>query len=147
MSKITFSCRSLRTGLIVLCCRLVLGSVFLYSGVIKLLDPIGFADSLETFKLLPTMLNSLVVMGLPVLEVLLGMLMVMGVWTATASFGVIAMLAVFMLAIAQGLARGLSLDCGCFGSSAPSVASGWFALGRDMLLLVPAVVTYRRELS
>ncbi len=50
------------------------------------------------------------------------------------------MLCGFILAIVQGLARGLEMNCGCFGETGSVLSSGWMVLGRDVLLLMSACV-------
>ncbi len=125
--------------------RLVLGGLFLYAGITKVRNPQAFADSIATFQVLPAGLINLVALSLPPFEILLGAMLVMG-WRLRAGFaGSFLLAAAFVLALGQGIARGLPLDCGCFGSGEPSVMSGWFSLGRAFLLLLVSGCAFAGE--
>lgn len=95
--------------------RLALAAVFGLAGVVKLSDPQAFAFSVKAFKILPDHLATLAVFVFPWLEVLCAALLVLGVWTRSAALVSALQLAAFIGAIASVLARGLSVECGCFG--------------------------------
>ena len=116
--------------------RIVLGVIFLYAGVTKIANPLAFADSVATFKLLPPQLLNVVALSLPPLEVLLGLMLVAGVQVRAASLGLVMLSIVFGIALGQALARGLVVDCGCFGSGQPSAWKTWASFGRAGLLLI-----------
>jgi len=122
--------------------RIVIGGLFVYSGGVKIMDPLSFADSIETFKLLPPHAINLLAMSLPPFELIMGLLLATG-WRKRAAALAISVLAiVFAVALAQGMARGLKVDCGCFGGGAPSPGEIWFSLGRDLLLLATSAWLY-----
>lgn len=115
--------------------RILIGGLFLYSGILKVASPQPFADSIASFEIVPFGVIGLVAIGLPPLEILLGAMLVSG-WSARpAIFGVFLLSVVFCLALSQALARGLSVDCGCLGAGQPSIGNTWFSLGRDILLI------------
>ncbi|MCC7518025.1 MAG: DoxX family membrane protein [Verrucomicrobiae bacterium] len=122
--------------------RLGVGAVFLWSGFVKLRAPLPFADSIATFNILPMVWVNVMALGLPPLEILLGFLLVVGFKRREVAFGIVVLTTIFLLALGQALARGLKVDCGCFGGGTPSVAKAWGALVRDLLLLFCAVVLY-----
>lgn len=111
-----------------------LGGVFVYAGVLKLADPLAFADSVASFQLLPAVLVSPVALVLPVGEILLGLALSAGVRRRVCAAVIGVLCAVFALALTQAWARGLQVDCGCFGAGAPSVAKTVGALVRDLVL-------------
>ena len=84
---------------------------------------------------------------LPTLEILSGVLALgTGWWRRIGAFTLLAMLAVFVLALATALTRGLNVDCGCFGADrfdvlAPS-KNLWGAIWRDVALVVTAIGLY-----
>ena len=53
--------------------RLALACIFIYAGVIKLLDPRAFAHAIAQYDLVPEGLLPLVAVGLPALELLAGL--------------------------------------------------------------------------
>jgi putative oxidoreductase len=116
--------------------RLVLGGVFLFAGVAKVFDPGSLAASIRTYELgLPEWFVSLSAHALPYLEVMLGLYLLAGLFTRTSAWATSVLTALFFLALLQGAARGLEIDCGCFGSSAGETSNLWLAAARDLGLL------------
>lgn len=115
--------------------RLALGAVFLYSGYAKLATPLDFADSIATFQVLPPELVNIVAIVLPPFELLLGLTLVVGWKIRAASLAVALLSFVFGIALGQAILRGLSVDCGCFGSGQPSILKTWESFVRSLLLL------------
>jgi putative oxidoreductase len=133
---------SLSSGWVLWIVRVVVGTVFMVAGVPKMLDPQAFADSIETFQLLPSWLINFVALGLPPLEVAAGSFFIMG-WRIRGTALILFILTVvFALALTQGMVRGLPVDCGCFGSGAPSVWKNAFSLGRDLVLMAAVGLIY-----
>jgi|SRR5580704_4397430 putative oxidoreductase len=110
-----------RTGRIFF--RMLLGVLFLWSGIAKLAHPASFFSALLDYELpLPDALVRLVAITLPWLEALCGLALMLNRWAETVRPLVAALCAVFALALGQALLRGLKIDCGCFG---PTV-NGWW---------------------
>jgi putative oxidoreductase len=128
---------------LVLALRLGLGAAFIYAGVIKLRDPSEFAINVASFSILPNLLISPMALALPPFEIITGALLIIGIARRPAALGIALLSAVFLIAIAAALARGLTIDCGCFGTGTPSRASMWLDFGRDVLLLAAALIVYR----
>lgn len=126
--------------------RLILAGVFIYAGVLKFLDPASFSGSIATFQLIPEAWSNLVALSLPPFEVLIGILILTPFGVRSASFGVILLNLIFLVALFQGLIRGLPVDCGCFGSSGPSTpATVWLAIGRDLVFVAMAFAIWRKQ--
>jgi hypothetical protein len=113
--------------------RLCIGGVFVYAGALKIADPMAFADSVATFRLLPHAIISPFVLTLPTYEVLLGTLLVLNRTVRAASLGVLILSTLFAAGLGTALIRGLSIDCGCFGSSRWS-SNTWLLLARAIVL-------------
>lgn len=125
--------------------RLLIGGLFIYTGVIKFQDPQSFADSIVTFQMLPKQTINLLALSLPPFEVITGTLLIVGRWQRAGAFAILVLTVIFALALSQALLRGLKIDCGCFGAgSEPSIWKTWAALGRDILLMAGAWVIYRQ---
>ncbi len=122
--------------------RLVLGGVFLVAGVLKAIDPQSSVVAVRAYQLLPTSLATIVGWGLPFAEIALGLLLLAGIATRAVAAAAAILLVVFMAAVVSAAARGLSIDCGCFGGGG-EVAPGQTAYGielvRDAGLLLLAV--------
>lgn len=120
----------------VLALRVLIGGIFVYAGITKVINPQAFADSIATFQMLPPQLINIVALGLPPFEILIGLMLVTGWNVRAASLAVIGLSVVFGVALGQALVRGLAVDCGCFGSGEPSTLKTWASFGRALLLLV-----------
>ena len=73
------------------------------------------AMAVRAYELLPVSLANFLGYTLPWIEIGLGLLLIVGVTVKiSGALGALTMLA-FIIAIAQAWARGLSIDCGCFG--------------------------------
>jgi len=95
--------------------RLLLGGVLLVAGGLKVTKPTESANATAAYKILPTDLAHLVGYALPWIEVAIGLLLILGIMVRySAIFSGIIMI-VFIAAIASVWARGLLIDCGCFG--------------------------------
>ena len=125
--------------------RIVLGWIFLYAGGAKMFHPLDFADSIAAYRMLPVQVINLAALGLPPLEILLGLLLMSGVLTRVAALGITILLGIFTLALAQALLRGLTIDCGCFGSGELAPWKLWLALGRDLVLLGAGLWLYSQS--
>jgi uncharacterized membrane protein YphA (DoxX/SURF4 family) len=127
-------------GWTVLASRLVFSGVFLWAGWGKLRDPLAFADSVALFRVLPhPALVSLVALCVPVLEWLVAVLLWVPRWHRAAWLVMAGLFAVFTAALSAAQARGLVIDCGCFGSGDATKWSVPLALGRAGGLLGWAV--------
>src|SRR5262245_7883406 len=95
--------------------RLGLAAVFLVSGGIKVSDPAQTRVAVSAYELLPPDVVGLVATVLPLAELALGTLLVAGAFTRWVALGAALLLVVLMAGMVQAWARGLSIDCGCFG--------------------------------
>jgi len=127
--------------------RCTLGGIFIYAGWSKMGNPWAFADSIASFHLLPNRLISPLALGLPVFEVLAGIAIFIpiGRFQRVGALAILLLCGIFAMALAQALARGLSVDCGCFGSGAPSIGKTGLALARDLLIGAAAFWMYRQS--
>jgi uncharacterized membrane protein YphA (DoxX/SURF4 family) len=95
--------------------RLTLGGVLLVAGYLKAFTPDKSQMAVRAYEVLPIWLANFLGIILPWLEIGAGILLILGVALRYASiFGGVLML-LFVIAISQAWARGLTIDCGCFG--------------------------------
>ena len=95
--------------------RLILGGVLLAAGGLKIGNLQKSAMSVRAYELLPVGLANFFGYVLPWIEIGMGLLLLAGVAVSIVGLlGALTMFA-FVVAIAQAWARGLSIDCGCFG--------------------------------
>jgi putative oxidoreductase len=114
--------------------RVVLGGLFVYAGAVKIADPLGFAEDIRNYRLVGQTLSFAVALVLPWLEVLAGAFLIAGVWKRGAALAITVLLVFFVVLTLVTMARGLDVDCGCFGSL--SRKSGWSVVLEDLGMLV-----------
>jgi uncharacterized membrane protein YphA (DoxX/SURF4 family) len=126
--------------------RLLLGLVLIVAGVLKLPDPAAAMRAVRAYQLLPETLVAPVAFGLPVVEIAVGLALLVGVFVRTAALAAAALMVVFLIAVGSAWARGLQIDCGCFGGGG-QVAAGQTGypgeVARDVGLLLVAVALAR----
>ena len=99
--------------------RLGLAAVWLVSGALKAADPEQTYLAVSAFDVLPPALVGPVAAALPFLELALGVLLLVGFGVRQVAVVSAILLAAFTAGVAQAWARGLSIDCGCFGGGGP----------------------------
>ncbi|WP_211323234.1 MauE/DoxX family redox-associated membrane protein [Amycolatopsis palatopharyngis] len=95
--------------------RLGLAAVWLVSGWLKLTDPGQTYLAVQAYEVLPESVIGVVATAMPLLELVLGLLLLAGGLTRLTAVASAAVLLVFIAAVIQSWARGLTIDCGCFG--------------------------------
>jgi putative oxidoreductase len=115
--------------------RLILGVIFVYAGLVKIADPLGFALALYNYHILPGWMINPLAICLPWIEVMVGAGLIAGIMISGGALVVSGMLVVFAVAIGIGLIRGLDITCGCFSTSVGAEPITWLYVARDLLLL------------
>jgi uncharacterized membrane protein YphA (DoxX/SURF4 family) len=95
--------------------RLAVGGVFLVAGALKVGDPDTSVRAVQAYRLLPTGVAEVVGYTLPAVEIGIGLLLLVGLITRVAAVAALVLLVAFVIGVASAWARGLSIDCGCFG--------------------------------
>ena len=97
--------------------RLVVGAVFLASSLTKIGDIDGTIRTVRAYKLLPEAVAPTFGTALPILELCLAVLLLTGLMVRLAAVLTIPLCAAFFFGVAQAWARGLEIQCGCFGNN------------------------------
>jgi uncharacterized membrane protein YphA (DoxX/SURF4 family) len=106
----------IRKPLILWIIRIAVGGVFIWAGLLKVIDPLGFAQDIANYRIVSRDLSFLIALVLPWLEILCGILVIIGIYRASSSFLLSGLLSLFLVLITVTLIRGIDVDCGCFGS-------------------------------
>ena len=127
--------------------RLLLAGVWAWAGVTKIGDPAAAVRAVRAYRLLPEWLAQGVGHGLPFLELTLAALLLAGLATRLAAVVSAGLLAVFLAGMVSAAARGLQIECGCFGgggdlAAGQSTAYTW-EIVRDVALLLVALALSR----
>lgn len=105
--------------------RLTVGGVLIVAGWLKIGTPALSVQAVKAYELLPDSVATVVGHGLPILEIVVGVLLVVGLLTRAAGVVSALLMLAFVIGIASAWARGLRIDCGCFGGG------GTLAAGQD----------------
>ena len=126
--------------------RLVLGGVLLAAGALKVGNPQKSAMAVRAYEVLPINIANFLGYVLPWMEVGVGTLLIIGVGVKiSAAIGGFTMF-VFIIAISQAWARGLNIDCGCFGGGGavePGETKYLSEILRDIGLTMLGIYLYR----
>jgi uncharacterized membrane protein YphA (DoxX/SURF4 family) len=128
-----------------LAARLILGGVLVAAGGLKIGNLQKSAMAVRAYEILPVGLANFLGYALPWVEIGIGFLLIVGAAVAISGLlGALTMLA-FIIAISQAWARGLSIDCGCFGGGGtvnPEDTKYLSEIIRDIGLLVLSIYIY-----
>lgn len=95
--------------------RLGLAAVWFAAGLAKVTDLAASGRAVNAYRLMPFEVAQVVGAALPFVELALGVLLLLGLATRVAGAASAVLLGVFIAGVASAWARGLSIDCGCFG--------------------------------
>lgn len=96
--------------------RLILGGILVVAGALKIPHPDKSAMSVRAYELLPIPIANIFGYSLPWIEVGVGLLLMAGIAVRINALIGTVLMVMFIIAISQAWARGLTIDCGCFGS-------------------------------
>lgn len=129
-------------------CRFLLGALFIFSGFVKAVDPLGsfykIQDYLTAFGIIswfPSYLPLFFGIALSAVEFCVGVFLLLGIRRKVAStLALLLMLVMTPLTLYLALANPVS-DCGCFGDA--WVLTNWQTFGKNIVLLIAAVSVFK----
>ena len=138
--------RWLAHPMLVVACQLVVAIVFLWAAVGKIGDAGGFARQIHHYRLVPVPLENLMAMTLPWIELMAALAILLRVRPRAGAMVSAGLMAVFVAAVAAAVARGLDIECGCFGT-ADAGRVGVAKLIENVGLLAAALIGSQRPRS
>jgi protein-disulfide isomerase/uncharacterized membrane protein YphA (DoxX/SURF4 family) len=129
--------------------RVVLAAVWAWAALAKIGDPRRFVQVVRAYDATPEWLSKAIGYGLPALELVLAILLLIGLITRYAAAVSAVLLVIFLIGIIQAAARGLEIQCGCFGGGGgPSTSTSYpLDILRDLGLLVLSAFLIRWPLT
>jgi len=97
--------------------RIYLALYFVISGLDKISDLTGFAQSIENYKIMPLYVVNIIAIVVPWIEVIAGGLLLLGIYIKENSTIIFSLLIVFTLAVISAVLRNLDINCGCQGTN------------------------------
>lgn len=127
--------------------RVLVGALFIFSGLVKLNDPVGFSYKLDEY-FAPDVLNlpflqplalSLAII-LVIVEVLVGVALIIGFWRKVTSWVLLLMIVFFTFLTFYSAYFNKVTDCGCFGDAIP--LTPWESFGKDVVLTILVLIIF-----
>lgn len=125
--------------------RIFVGLLFIFSGLIKANDPLGFGYKLQEYfevfhvPFLSDMATGIAIF-LCVLEIVLGALLLLGFWGKKVATGLLAIIVFFTFLTFVSAAFKVVTSCGCFGDAIP--LTPWQSFSKDIILLILIVYLF-----
>ncbi|GAA3517506.1 MauE/DoxX family redox-associated membrane protein [Nocardioides daeguensis] len=126
-----------------LAARLVTGIVWIVAGGLKITQPDASINAVRAYQLLPSSVAEVVGIALPATELVVGLALVLGVFTRGAAVMSAVLFAAFIVGISSVWARGIEIDCGCFGgggTKAGAASAYPWEIARDTALLAASLL-------
>lgn len=128
--------------------RIFVGLLFIFSGLIKMNDPLGFSYKLEeyfeVFHL--TFLSGLalnIAIVLCALEIILGFALLIGVRAVKVAWGLLLIIIFFAFLTFYSAFFKVVQTCGCFGDAIP--LTPWQSFSKDLFLLLLIIAIFVRR--
>lgn len=127
--------------------RVLVGALFIFSGFVKLNDPMGFSFKLDEY-FAPDVLNLpflqpyalAIAVFVVILEVLLGVALLLGFWRKLTSWLLLLMIIFFTFLTFYSAYFNKVTDCGCFGDAIP--LTPWQSFGKDVVLTILILIIF-----
>lgn len=93
----------------------MVGGIFIWAGLLKIFDPLGFAQAIANYRVFPRWMSFMLALVLPWMEVIWGAFLVLGLFRRSSALFLSLFLVGFLILIVSNIVRGIDIDCGCFG--------------------------------
>ena len=122
--------------------RLVLGVVFIYASIDKIIHIDQFARAIYFYHIIPGWVVNVMAIFMPWVELFAGVCLIVGFYPRGAAALIGTMLVMFLIALAIVYARGVDINCGCFSVSDRAKSSAITLIWRDFILLVMTIQVF-----
>jgi uncharacterized membrane protein YphA (DoxX/SURF4 family) len=121
----------------------LMGILFLYSGILKILNPFEFSLIVAKYGILPEKFINIFSTLLPFLEIFSGFFLLGGFFLRGSLILISFLLLIFTIAISYTLIRGYSFECGCFEIIGKETKTGILLIIRNLILLFLSLITFK----
>ena len=127
--------------------QILLGMLFIYAAIDKIIYPAKFAEVIYHYKLLPLELLNICAIIIPWIEIGIGILLVFDIWVDVGSFFLMALTFVFIILIFSAMMRGLNIECGCFSLNSQNSYVGWKRIVEDIFMIIGGSLIFQFQIS
>ena len=129
----------LRNKYLLFITRVIVGGLFIYSSVDKIIDPLSFATIIHNYRITPPGLINYIAVIIPWLEFTVGVFLVVGFKVRASALTASLMLVFFTTVLAITAIRGINVSCGCFSTSTAVKSNLVLRIIEDIGILILAV--------
>jgi uncharacterized membrane protein YphA (DoxX/SURF4 family) len=127
--------------------RAVPAVLLLWAGFSKAFDRQEAILAIDAYRVLPDAMVRIVASLLPWLEIGVGILLILGLFVRFAGIATAVLASVFIAGLVQAKARGLAIDCGCFGGGGAGDGVTWWDIARDIPIVLAGIYLARRPVG
>ena len=124
---------------IILLLRFFLGSIFIFSSILKISDINSFLINIETYQIIPLDIIPIFAIAVCVIEFVLGIFLILNINIKITCFSTICLLLIFTGFLFYSIITNKTWSCGCFGkiSSGPIT---YITLIRNIILILVTII-------
>jgi uncharacterized membrane protein YphA (DoxX/SURF4 family) len=123
--------------------RVIAGGIFLYAGAMKLRQPFSFLEAIYRYELATRGTAIALAVVIPWLEIIVGACLLSNLLIRGSTLLAGIMSLGFVVAQIYAVAQGLTIDCGCFGSSHGSPNTvGAVSIAKTLLLCIASWLAF-----
>ena len=116
--------------------RLIIGGIFIYASIDKIIAPGEFAKIIHNYRLVhPNLINTMAII-FPWFELIAGIGLITGFRYKGSNFIILCMLLIFIIALGINFVRGVNISCGCFSSSSSANSNLLMRIIEDALMIL-----------
>ncbi len=119
--------------------RVIIGGLFIYASLDKILHPLDFAKAVDNYRMLPPVMVNILAILIPWVEIICGIALIIGFFSDGAVLSITILLLIFIIAMVQATIRGIDTGCGCFKVTGETSKVGWARIGEDILILLATI--------
>lgn len=131
----------LRNRYFLLLLRLIVGGVFIWAAISKIVDPLTFAQDVKNYRLVGQTLSFLTALILPWIELIAGICLILGIFPRSSALLLSGLLIFFILLVSITIIRGIDVECGCFGTFSRK-ADFWLILEDSVWLIMSLILLF-----
>lgn len=136
--KINFICKLL---------SVLVAGIFIYAGILKILDPSQFLIDIQNYHILPYQIAVVLALYLPWLEILCGISIFIHQFNRGALVILFGLMIIFMVALTSAWLRGIDISCGCFGKAVHKTSFLHVILRDAGILIVIGILIFKNSLK
>jgi putative oxidoreductase len=124
----------------ILAIRIIIGGIFIYASIDKIVHPEAFARIIHFYRLLPPSLINIMAIFTPWIEIVTGICLIVGFKYKGANLIILGMLIMFIGALTISYIRGININCGCFSTASTVKSDLVLRIIEDILMVAGCIL-------